>query len=73
MPEEKESADFTQPAGEDEVDAVLTEFGGDARAAIRGLLHDLDALAADARAAISPGYIRDANIVRWRRATDRRR
>jgi hypothetical protein len=32
---------------ESDVDAVLEEFGNDARDAIRALLHDLDAVAAD--------------------------
>ena len=48
-----------------EVDAVLEEFGGDHRAAIAALLHDLDVLDADRRAvlneadkAVSRGFIR---------------
>lgn len=41
-----------------DVDAVLTEFGGDARAAIAALLHDLEVLALDAEACASRGYVR---------------
>ena len=41
-----------------DVDAVLAEFGGDARAAIAALLHDLEALALDAEACASRGYVR---------------
>lgn len=41
-----------------EVDAVIDEFGGDLRAAIRALLHDLAVLAADFAAAVSRGYVR---------------
>jgi hypothetical protein len=39
---------------EDEIDALLEEHGGDARAAIRALLHDLDMIARD----VSRGYAR---------------
>jgi (p)ppGpp synthase/HD superfamily hydrolase len=48
-----------------EVDAVLAEFGGDARAAITALLHDLHTLALDAEASTSRGYVR-GNVVRLR-------
>jgi hypothetical protein len=48
-----------------EVDAVLAEFGGDARAAIAALLHDLHTLALDAEASTSRGYVR-GNVVRLR-------
>ena len=47
----EEKATGEQPDAE--VDAVLAEFGGDARAAIRALLHDLAVLAADAEASTS--------------------
>jgi uncharacterized membrane-anchored protein len=43
---------------EDDVDAVLYEFKGDAREAIRALLHDLAVLAADYEASVSHGYVR---------------
>ena len=46
------------PVTEAEVDAVLAEFGGDARAAIRALLHDLAVLASDYEASVSRGYVR---------------
>jgi hypothetical protein len=45
-------------AADEEVDAVIAEFGGDPRQAIRALLHDLAELAADSHAAISHGYVR---------------
>lgn len=41
-----------------EVSAVIAEFGGDPREAIRALLHDLEVLAADAEAVVSRGYVR---------------
>ena len=41
-----------------EVEAVVREFGGDLRAAIRALLHDLAALAADFAETVSWGYVR---------------
>ena len=47
---------------EADVDAVLYEFKGDARAAIRGLLHDLAALAADANSTTSHGYVRGRRL-----------
>jgi hypothetical protein len=43
---------------EADVDAVLYEFKGDAREAIRALLHDLAVLAADYEASVSRGYMR---------------
>lgn len=52
------------------VDQVLAEFGGDHRAAIAALLHDLDALAADARSVVSRGYVRGIDLTEW---TKRRR
>lgn len=41
-----------------EVDAAIVEAGGDARAAVRALLHDIAALAADHTRAVSHGYRR---------------
>ncbi len=41
-----------------EVDQVLAEFGGDARAAIRALLDDLATLVDDAEEAVSRGFLR---------------
>jgi hypothetical protein len=41
---------------------VLYEFKGDARAAIRGLLHDLATLAEDANATTSHGYVRGRRL-----------
>ncbi|WP_342360797.1 hypothetical protein [Terrarubrum flagellatum] len=49
------------------IDEALAEFNGDARATIAALLHDIDALAADARAAMSPGYRRGGDFIAWRR------
>ena len=43
---------------EEEIDAVLEEFGGDPREAIRALLSDIDALARDHIATVSVGYVR---------------
>lgn len=47
---------------EADVDAVLYEFKGDARAAIRGLLHDLASLAEDANSTTSRGYVRGRRL-----------
>ncbi len=41
-----------------EVDAVLAEFDGDAREAIRALLHDVAALARGFEGQVSRGYVR---------------
>ena len=43
---------------DDEVDAVIREFEGDTRAAIRALLHDLDTLARGYGTGVSRGYVR---------------
>lgn len=43
---------------EADVEAVLYEFKGDAREAIRALLHDLAVLAADYQASVSTGFVR---------------
>jgi ATP-dependent exoDNAse (exonuclease V) alpha subunit len=45
-------------ATDDEIDALVAEFGGDPREAIRALLHDLTELAIDSEAAVSRGYVR---------------
>jgi hypothetical protein len=45
-------------ATDDEIDAIISECGGDPREAIRALLHDLAALAIDAEASVSRGYVR---------------
>jgi len=45
-------------ATEVEIDAVLAEFGGDPRAAIRALLHDLTLIIRDSQAAVSRGFVR---------------
>lgn len=45
-------------ATDEEIDAVIAEFGGDPRAAIRALLHDLTELALDTEASVSRGYVR---------------
>lgn len=47
-----------------EVDAVLYEFKGNTREAIRALLHDLAVLASDFDASVSHGFVRGAV---WRR------
>ena len=43
---------------EAEVDAIIAEFEGDVRAAIRALLHDIAVLAANFAASVSRGYVR---------------
>jgi len=43
---------------DEEIDAIIAEFGGDPRVAIRALLHDLTELALDSEAAVSRGYVR---------------
>ena len=45
-------------ATEEEIDAIVAEFGGDPRQAIRSLLHDLTQIALDSEAAVSRGYAR---------------
>ena len=45
-------------ATDEEIDALVAEFGGDHRAAIRALLHDLTELALDTEASVSKGYVR---------------
>lgn len=43
---------------EEEVDATIAEFGGDAREAVRALLHDIAILAHDRRRIASWGFLR---------------
>lgn len=43
---------------ETQIDTVLTEFNGDARAAIRALLHNREELLKDADRAASLGFLR---------------
>jgi DNA polymerase III delta prime subunit len=43
---------------DEEIDAVIAEFSGDSRRAIRALLHDLAELARDSEAAVSRGFVR---------------
>ena len=45
---------------EADVDEVISEFGGDPRAAVRALLADLDVLAGDFEASVSHGFVRGA-------------
>jgi hypothetical protein len=45
-------------SSDEEIDAIIAEFGGDPRVAIRALLHDLTELALDSEAAVSRGYVR---------------
>ncbi len=49
----------------EEVDAVLYEAKGDAREAIRMLLHDLSVMASDADQLVSHGFVR--GLQPWRR------
>ncbi len=57
---ERGSAAMAEPAEptDAEVDAVIEEFEGDLREAIRALLHDVAVLAADYSSAVSRGYVR---------------
>ena len=48
----------SEPPTEAEIDAVIEEFGGDLREAIRALLSDLAILAADFAGSVSRGYMR---------------
>lgn len=58
-------------APDEEIDALVAEFGGDPREAIRALLHDLTELAIDSEATISRGYVRGQLLpFRLPRATD---
>jgi hypothetical protein len=50
-------------ATEMEIDAVLAEFGGDPRAAVGALLHDLTLIIEDAQASVSRGYVRGRLLV----------
>ena len=52
------------------MDAVLAEFEGDARAAIRALLDDIDTLARDHVATVSLGFER-GDVLRDRRLGER--
>lgn len=45
------------PQRDEAIDAVLAEFNGDYRAAIKALLHDIDVLARDAEN-VSRGFVR---------------
>ena len=59
MPDNPPEDDPSFPADAD-VEAVLAEFGGDARAAIRALLRDVAILAEDYEATVSRGFVRGA-------------
>ncbi len=54
MAEREPVADAT----DEEIDAIVAEFGGDPRRAIRALLHDLTRIAMDSETAVSLGYVR---------------
>jgi (p)ppGpp synthase/HD superfamily hydrolase len=71
MSDPAQQAASTQPdaGNQAEVDAVLAEFAGDHRAAIAALLHDLQALARDAEASTSWGYVR-GKVVRLKVRSD---
>ncbi|MGL5447259.1 MAG: hypothetical protein ACRDBL_08125 [Rhabdaerophilum sp.] len=51
------------PALRAEIDALLAEYEGNARAVIAALLHDIAVLASDAESRTSRGYVR-GNFVR---------
>lgn len=63
--DDHDAASFPREA---DIDAVLAEFGGDARAAIRALLVDIDALARDYARDVSVGYVRGEGPWRNRHA-----
>ncbi len=52
-------------ATDEEIEAVVAEFGGDPREAIRALLHDLTQIARDSEAAVSRGFVR-GNLLPFR-------
>jgi len=56
--EQEPAAPAIPPVTDEVIDAVLYEAKGDAREAIRALLHDLAALASDADRLVSYGYVR---------------
>lgn len=47
-----------QEPNDEEIDAVIAEFDGNMREAIRALMHDLAVLAADVSSVVSRGYVR---------------
>ena len=57
-PVERSRDDDRAEAIEREIDELLAEANGDARAAMRALLHDFEALLKDALTATSRGYVR---------------
>ena len=61
---EPTSAEPEPSRANSEVDALLAEFDGDARAAIAALLHDLNVLAADRASNVSLGYVRGRGLLR---------
>ena len=46
-----------------DIDAVIEEFGGDPRATVVALLHDLAVLAADFDRSVSRGYVRGRAVL----------
>ncbi|WP_375458559.1 hypothetical protein [uncultured Enterovirga sp.] len=59
----KYEADHEPFPTDKDVDEVIGEFRGDARQAVRALLHDLAVLAADYDAPVSRGYVR--GVMPW--------
>ena len=57
MPQDPAEDETAFPT-EADIDSLLAEFHGDARQAIRALLHDLAVLAADYESSVSKGYVR---------------
>ncbi len=54
-------------ATDEEIDEIITEFGGDPLLAIRALLQDLTQLALDSEVAVSRGYVRGRLLPFWTR------
>ena len=63
--------DSAEPT-EADIDAVVEEFGGDLREAIRALLHDIAVLAADLASTVSRGYVRGRSRSAIKRLVDGR-
>ena len=63
---DRQAEDLQHSGIEAQIDTLIMEYGGDSRAAIAALLHDLAVLAMDANENTSRGYVR-GKVVRMRR------
>jgi hypothetical protein len=57
MPEPAEHSPLAN-ASDDEIDAVISEFDGDPRLAIRALLDDMTLIIRDSEVVVSHGFVR---------------